>query len=159
MNLHMMRDIDGCDPIGGLGPRVTPAPTPAPQPVRRDDGIVVGTDGKLSTDLPLPPGMEPSPWPFPTGAAAPAPEPIPEPEPGAHGFMREPLKVGDKVLILRGATSVGVSFDDVGAVAEVIMVDEFGALAARLNARTEFTAPSGWALCAEDEGKTWERVE
>lgn len=86
MNLHMMRDINAGDALPGLGPRVTPAPTPAPQPVRRPDGIVVGPDGKLSTDFPPPP-PEPS-WPFPTGTAAPAPEPIPEPEPGAHGFMR-----------------------------------------------------------------------
>lgn len=54
MNLASMRDIDATDPIGGLGPRVTPAPTPAPQPVRRDDGIVIGPDGKWSTDLPDP---------------------------------------------------------------------------------------------------------
>lgn len=92
MSLHMMRDIDAADPIGGLGPRVTPAPTPAPTPVRREDGIVVGPDGKLSTDLPLPPGMEPSPWPFPTGTAAPV-------------AVREPLKVGDKI---RHATSAHI---------------------------------------------------
>ncbi len=68
--------------------------------------------------------------------------------------VREPLKVGDKVLILRGATSFCVRFEDVGAVAEVIKIDDTG-----FYARTEFTAPHGWALFAEDEGKTWERVE
>lgn len=107
MNLSMMRDIDRADPIGGLGPRVTPAPTPAPAPVRRPDGIVVDSDGKMSTDLPLPP-PEPS-WPFPTGTADSMNADIKraveilgrniaadiktideriEPEPGAHGFMR-----------------------------------------------------------------------
>ncbi len=88
MNLAMMRDINAADPIGGLGPRVTPAPTPAPAPVRRPDGIVVGSDGKMSTDLPLPPGMEAKQWWWsPTGTAAPA-------------AVREPLKVGDKVRSL-----------------------------------------------------------
>ncbi len=166
MNLAMMRDIDRADPIGGLGPKVTPAPTPAPAPVRRPDGIVVDSDGKMSTDLPLPP-PEPS-WPFPTGAAAPAPEP----EPGAHGFMRgqvirarvegdqvvcetvrEPLKVGDKVRILRGAARMGVAASEIGAVAEVIRFN-----GSDLYAKTSFAAPMGWCLGIAEYGEEWERV-
>ena len=60
MNLASMTRIDHTDPIGGLGPRVTPAPTPAPQAVKRGDGFIVGPDGKLSTDFPPPAGMVPS---------------------------------------------------------------------------------------------------
>lgn len=66
MNLSRMRDIDAADPIGTLGPRVTPAPTPAPAPVRRGDGFIVGTDGKLSTDLPDPTVTHEPPAPAPT---------------------------------------------------------------------------------------------
>lgn len=120
MNLASMRELDHTDPIGGLGPRVTPAPTPAPAPVRRGDGFIVGPDGKLSTDFAPPPGPEvmlcPCGFPAlhcasiycaPKGYPSPAPgEPQPEPEPGAHGFMREPLKVGDRVRVLVGGRRI-----------------------------------------------------
>lgn len=106
MNLSSMRDIDAADPIGGLGRKIEPTPAPAPAPVRRPDGFVVHPDGTLSTDFAPPPGMAPS---TPPHTPAPLPSPFPYPfrrppilclDPGAHGFLREPLKVGDRVRSL-----------------------------------------------------------
>lgn len=76
------------DDLGGLGPKVTPKPD-EPEDKPEPTGIIIGPDGKRRTNLPLPDGPETAPtWPFPSA------------EPGAHGFLREPLKVGDKVRIL-----------------------------------------------------------
>lgn len=49
-----MRDLNRADPLPELGPRVEPTPPPAPAPIKRPDGFVVGPDGKLSTALPDP---------------------------------------------------------------------------------------------------------
>ncbi len=151
MNLAMMRDLDRADPIGGLGPRVTPAPTPAPEPVKRPDGFVEGPDGKLSTSLPPPAVPRRGPWPFPTPASvasSPAAQPFfdvlrqaaekvadAEPEPGAHGFMREPLKVGDKVRYMSGT---------------LIVVDGI---------HGRYALGGEIMFLLSNEGKTWERVE
>ncbi len=147
MNLAMMRDIDRADPIGGLGPRVTPAPTPAPEPVKRPDGFVEGPDGKLSTSLPPPAVPRRGPWPFPTGAAAPAPEP----EPGAHGFMRKPLKVGDRVLLIDPAGEYYPSLPVGEMVVTKIYKGGFDALHEADTAKPLF-------YLGENEGKTWERI-
>ena len=61
MKLSAIRDLNAQDDLGGLGPKVTPAPTTAPAPVPIGGGIVRHPDGKLSTDLPEPPT-----WPFPS---------------------------------------------------------------------------------------------
>ncbi len=146
MNLAMMRDINAADPIGGLGPRVTPAPTPAPEPVKRPDGFVEGPDGKLSTSLPPPAVPRRGSWPFPTGTAA------PEPEPGAHGFMREPLKVGDRLRHLevfhfdRGIPLLG----------RVTMLTGSGD---SLRARVKWNDGTTSSESGDYEGQEWERVE
>jgi hypothetical protein len=62
MKLLRMRDLDANDPLPGLGPKVvpTPAPTPPPAPAQvpgAREGVLVGPDGKMSTDLPLPYGI------------------------------------------------------------------------------------------------------
>lgn len=80
-----------------LGPPIR-TPTPAPEPVRRPDGIVIHPDGRMSTDLPLPDGMGTPVRPFPT---APTPAPTPVPVEDAQCLKPAPLKVGDKVRLLR----------------------------------------------------------
>ena len=84
--LSHMRDLNQGDALPGLGRKIEPKPAPAPEPVRRPDGFIVGADGKLSTDLP-PPAVPV--WPFPSGK----PE-HPPPEPGVHGFMRIRVLIG-----------------------------------------------------------------
>lgn len=61
MKLSAIRDLGVQDDLGGLGPKVTPAPTTAPAPVPIGGGIVRHPDGKLSTDLPEPPTVAPAP--------------------------------------------------------------------------------------------------
>ena len=57
---------------------------------RERRGILTGPDGRMSTNLPMPtaPPSPPPPADPPTDAPA-------EAEPGTHGFLKEPLKVGD----------------------------------------------------------------
>lgn len=43
-------------PFQPLGQKVTPPAPPPPAPKRIAPGVVKGTDGRLSTDLPLPKG-------------------------------------------------------------------------------------------------------
>ena len=152
--LHAMRDHNIADPLGGLGPRVERAPTPAPAPVVRPDGIVVGPDGKYSTALPLPEGHpDAAPthiggvpvWPFPT-----KPEPVIDTtteEPGAHGFLREPLfvRVFDTYpwKAMRGIDVRAEPYP--------------GGLAALRPIEGE-PGHGKWVFTLSSEGKTWERV-
>lgn len=130
------------EPLPGLGPRVTPAPAPAPAPVRRPDGFVVHPDGTLSTDFAPPPGMAPS-----TPPHTPAPA-----DPGAHGFMREPLKVGDRVrLLVDGARRMNEK-----AGATLVVIDDSDpscmALKGEQSGREWFLSP------LRGEGVDWERI-
>lgn len=128
MNLSRMRDIDAADPIGTLGPRVTPAPTPAPAPVRRTDGFIVSPEGKLSTDLP-----------DPTVTANPPPT-----TPDAAVCAREHLKVGDRVLWLKSG--------------EVFVVTHVNSMGANTKYRDEAIGDKNPICWHEREGVVWERV-
>jgi hypothetical protein len=66
MKLLAIRDLNQQDPIGGLGPKVEPTPAPTPEPKPQDGPIVVGSDGKMSTNIP-PPAV----WPFAANRARP----------------------------------------------------------------------------------------
>jgi hypothetical protein len=85
----MKTQVDAIDPIGGLGPKVTPAPAPAPQPHRRPDGIVIGPDGKWSTDLPDP--------------SAAVSTPMPPPAEDAAAKCASPVQIWDMVRLLLSA--------------------------------------------------------
>jgi len=55
MKLLAIRDFNENDPLPGLGPKVerkpeTPAPAPVPSP--SNPNILIGPDGKMSTDIP-----------------------------------------------------------------------------------------------------------
>jgi hypothetical protein len=96
MNLSRMRDIGATDPIGGLGPRVTPDPTPAPEPVKRPDGFIESPDGKLSTDLPEPPT-----WPFPSANHVSGPKHVISGGSGGGAAPDEPVSCLQDVMTMR----------------------------------------------------------
>lgn len=50
--------------VGGLGRKIEKQKE-EPQPVEISPGVFRGPDGKLFTELPLPPLNQPGPWPFP----------------------------------------------------------------------------------------------
>jgi len=111
MNLRTLSMLP--DDIGPLGPpirREQTKPAPAPTVQQREDGtLTTNPDGSMSfearkTWTPADAGMvkrdgtQPVPvWPLPHAQKPAEPE-----EPGAHGFMREPLKVGDRVRLKTG---------------------------------------------------------
>lgn len=142
MNLRTLSMLP--DDIGPLGPpirREQTKPAPAPTVEHRPDGtLTTHPDGTMSFEPKVTPESPVPVFPFPTS-------PKEDPEPGAHGFMREPLKVGDRVRVRDDAQE-----NRVGAVGVIEYVGAKGVTAAM-----SFGVPYGLLFDLEDV--TWERVQ
>lgn len=139
MNLAAIRDFNENDPPTGLGPKVErPAPEPA-QPAEVRPGIVVGPDGKMSTNIP-PPAPPESPADVIARRILDA---LPEPAPvDDAACAREPLKVGDWVRFVDDYV-----VDELrGAVVQVVRFDY-----------SDGRTAEGWWVGPEDEGTSWTR--
>lgn len=107
---------------------------------REKRGILTGPDGRMSTNLP-----EPTAPPSPPADPPAAPT---EDEPGAHGFIKEPLKVGDWVRLLR--TVLGTP---AGSVLQVRSITA-GTLIAGERRLTPSLEGDSWERCAPPVLKT-----
>lgn len=74
MKLTRMTQLDPIDPLPPLGRKIEPVkpPVPAPTETRLPSGVVVGPDGKMRTDLPLP-SERPAHGGYPSGKPMPLP--------------------------------------------------------------------------------------